>query len=239
MTNKINLLLIDDDIKFCRLISNYLSGFGYEVESVHTGKDGVNAALKSNWQAIVLDVMLPEMNGFEVLQKLREQVSTPVLMLTALGEEADRIVGLELGADDYLAKTSSPRELLARLRSVLRRSARSNEEKTVTADPIIEIAELSIHINSRQAFLKNEELSLTPVEYDLLLVLAQSRGRVRSREDLINEIRDRNYEVFDRSIDVHISALRRKLHDDPRAPRFIRTVRSAGYMLVNLNESNT
>jgi DNA-binding response OmpR family regulator len=231
-----NLLLIDDDAKFCRLISNYLSGFGYDVVAVHTGSEGVQAAMQPQWHAIILDVMLPEVDGFQVLQKLREQTSTPVLMLTALGDEADRIVGLELGADDYLPKTSSPRELLARLRSVLRRSFRSSEEMQNAPSQEIVIGSLRINTAARQASLDEEVLLLTPVEFDLLIVLSQSRGRVKSREELINEIRDRNYDVFDRSIDVHISALRRKLKDDPKNPQYIRTVRSAGYMLVNQAE---
>jgi DNA-binding response OmpR family regulator len=233
LNNKINLLIIDDDAKFCRLISNYLAGFGYDVVAVHTGSDGVQAALQQPWQAIILDVMLPEIDGFQVLQKLREKTNIPVLMLTALGDESDRIVGLELGADDYLPKTSSPRELLARLRSVLRRSSRSNEEMREPKSLEIVIGQLSINPAARQAVLDHEPLALTPVEFDLLMVLAQARGRVKSREELINEIRDRNYVVFDRSIDVHISALRRKLHDDPKNPQFIHTVRAAGYMLAN------
>lgn len=233
MDSKTNLLLIDDDIKFCRLISDYLKGFGFDVQAVHNGKDGVVTACQSDWQAIILDVMIPEVDGFEVLKKLREQAQTsniPVLMLTALGDEADRIVGLELGADDYIPKTSSPRELLARLRSVLRRTSRTSD--TVSPSSEIIVGPLKVVYESRQASLNDEILSLTPVEFDLLHVLVQARGRVKSREELINAIRDRNYDVFDRSIDVHISALRRKLHDDPRSPRFIRTVRSAGYMLV-------
>ena len=122
-TSQTRILLIDDDEKFCRLISEYLSRFGYEVCSVHSGTDGASLAIQDNWHAVILDVMLPGMDGFEVLQKLREQTTMPILMLTALGEETD-IVGLELGADDYVPKTSSPRELLARLRAVLRRSSR-------------------------------------------------------------------------------------------------------------------
>src|SRR5579883_2793833 len=123
MTEKIQILLIDDDAKFCRLISDYLSPFGFELKSVHTGPDGVAAATKEQWQAIILDAMLPGIDGFEVLRRLRPGMTAPVLMLTALGDEADRIVGLELGADDYLPKTASPRELLARLRALLRRAS--------------------------------------------------------------------------------------------------------------------
>ena len=157
-------------------------------------------------------------------------------MLTALGDESDRIVGLELGADYYLPKTSSPRELLARLRSVLRRTARTEKETHNSLPPDLTIGRLSINMGARQVILDRELLALTPVEFDLLTVLAQFCGRVRSREELINEIRDRNYDVFDRSIDVHISALRRKLHDDPKSPQFIHTVRSAGYMLAQQGE---
>jgi DNA-binding response OmpR family regulator len=226
------LLIVDDDEKFCRLISDYLARFGYEVFAVHNGQEGVQTALQSKWHAIILDVMLPGIDGFEVLNKLREQTGVPVLMLTALGEETDRIVGLELGADDYLPKTTSPRELLARLRAVLRRASRPVPEGVDAPMPELIVGPLSINLGARTANLEDEPLPLTPVEFDLLVVLAQARGRVKSREELINEIRDRNYDVFDRSIDVHISALRKKLGDDPKSPRFIRTVRAAGYMLI-------
>lgn len=235
MTNKTRLLLIDDDTKFCRLISEYLSGFGYEVQAVHNGEDGINRALNENWQAVILDVMLPVVDGFAVLKKLRERSGMPVLMLTALGDEADRIVGLELGADDYVPKTSSPRELLARLRALIRRASYpipDGKNVLVESDEVA-IGPLLINSAARYVTLNGEELQLTPVEFDLLLVLSQSKNRVKSREELLNEIRDRNYEVFDRSIDVHISALRKKLGDDPKTPRFIRTVRGAGYMLVS------
>lgn len=228
-SNRIQVLLIDDDTKYCRLITNYLSGFGYEVHAVHHGGEGLQFAQQGEWGAIILDVMLPIIDGFEILRQLRNDTATPILMLTSLGEEADRIVGLELGADDYLAKTASPRELLARLRAILRRG--STLQSHVPQQEII-IGPLCINFGARIAILDEEVLHLTPVEFDLLLVLAQSRGRVKTREDLLNEIRDRNYDVFDRSIDVHISSLRRKMNDDPKQPRFIRTVRSAGYMLT-------
>ncbi len=228
--SQIRLLLIDDDEKYCRLISEYLSRYGYEVFAVHNGQEGVQVAMQESWGAIVLDVMLPGIDGFEVLRKLREKTDIPVLMLTALGEETDRIVGLELGADDYVPKTSSPRELLARLRAVLRRVTRGIPEVRDNMVPEIVIGSLSINLGSRTAVLAEEALQLTPVEFDLLVVLAQSRGRVKSREELINAIRDRNYDVFDRSVDVHVSALRKKLRDDPKNPRFIHTVRAVGYM---------
>jgi DNA-binding response OmpR family regulator len=227
----IRLLLIDDDTKFCRLIGDYLARYGYEVHPVHSGPEGLQLALAQSWSAVVLDVMLPGMDGFEVLRRLREQHDMPVLMLTALGDETERIVGLEIGADDYLPKTSSPRELLARLRAVLRRAIRP-KSGDAPIKPEIVVGPLTINAAARVATLEGERLTLTPVEFELLVVLAQSRGRVKTREELINEIRDRNYEVYDRSVDVHISALRRKLRDDPKSPRFIRTVRAAGYMLI-------
>lgn len=230
--NKIKVLIIDDDIKYCRLVSSYLSSFGYEVNAIHNGPEGVLAAINGLWQAIMLDVMLPNLNGFEVLKKIRERSEIPILMLTALGEESDRIVGLELGADDYLPKTASPRELLARLRALLRRTSRSLSNPSGLSTKELIVGPLSINASTRLASLNSELLSLTPVEFDLLLFLAQSQGRVCSREDMINEIRDRNYDVSDRSIDVHISALRRKLKDNPKNPRFIHTIRTAGYRLT-------
>jgi len=231
--SRIKLLVIDDDRKLCRLIKDYLEPMGYEVVTAHSGPEGLDKALNEAWQAIILDVMLPGMDGFEVLKGIRRQNNVPVLMLTARGDEADRIVGLEIGADDYLPKTFSTRELLARLRAVTRRSSHAETKSKGEMDPEIVIGPLRVNSDSRTAVLGDDPVALTPVEFDLLASLARAKGRVKTREQLLDEIRDRNYEVFDRSIDVHISALRRKLRDDPKAPRFIRTVRSAGYMLMN------
>ncbi len=227
-----NLLLVDDDIKFCRLISDYLHRYGYIVSFAHEGKSALKMMAEGSWDAIILDVMLPQMDGFEILRRIRETSNVPVLMLTALGDETDRIVGLEIGADDYLPKSYSPRELLARLKAVLRRSARTPQDGKDEDEEEIIVGSLTISQVTHTASLKGEALVLTPVEYHLLVVLAQAAGRIKSREQLLNEIRDRNYDVFDRSIDVHISALRKKLGDDPKNPRFIRTVRSVGYMLI-------
>jgi DNA-binding response OmpR family regulator len=226
------LLLIDDDRKLCRLVRDYLAPLGYEVVAAYTGLEGVEAATREPWKAVLLDVMLPGLDGFEVLRRIRRTSDVPVLMLTARGEETDRIVGLELGADDYLPKTFSTRELLARLRAVMRRSSRA-APSAETDDAELVVGILRVNPATRIATVGDQPLALTPVEFDLLASLARARGRVRTREQLLEDVRGRDYEVFDRSIDVHISALRKKLGDDPKAPRFIRTLRSAGYMLVN------
>lgn len=226
------ILVIDDDRKLCRLIKDYLEPLGYSIESVHTGPEGAERAVAESWHAVILDLMLPGCDGFEVLKRIRTHSAVPVLMLTARGDEADRIVGLELGADDYLPKTFSTRELLARLRAVTRRSTQTSAGTQADADEEVVAGDLRINTAARTASLGKSALTLTPVEFDLLLSLTRAQGRVKSREQLLDEIRNRNYEVFDRSIDVHISALRKKLGDDPKEPRFIRTVRSAGYMLI-------
>jgi DNA-binding response OmpR family regulator len=229
-TNAQRLLVIDDDRKLCRLIAGYLTPLGYAVTSVHTGPEGVEKATAETWSAIILDVMMPGMDGFEVLKAIRKTSDVPVLMLTGRGEEADRIVGLEIGADDYLPKTFSTRELLARLRAVTRRSSRTVDKDAALAELVV--GPLRVDPNTRTAAFGDKPLTLTPVEYDLLFALVRAKGRIKTREALIEDIRDRHYDVFDRSIDVHISALRKKMGDDAKNPRFIRTVRAAGYMLV-------
>lgn len=236
-SGRTRLLMIDDDRKLCRLVANYLQPLGFDVTAVHTGTEGVETALRESWHAIILDVMIPGIDGFEVLKRIRLKSQVPVLMMTARGDETDRIVGLEVGADDYLPKTFSTRELLARLRAVLRRSALNGAAGATapgTEAPPTEhvVGPLRVNIDARTALLDDKPLALTPVEFDLLASLARARGRVKSRESLLDEVRERNYDVFDRSIDVHISALRKKLGDDAKQPRFIRTLRSAGYMLT-------
>lgn len=234
---RVAILMIDDDRKLCRLVSDYLTPLGFDVTAEHDGAAGARRATEPGapWQAAILDVMLPGMDGFEVLRRIRRAGELPVLMLTARGDETDRIVGLEVGADDYLPKTFSSRELLARLRAVLRRAPRgASAAKPASAPPVeMVVGPLRVRPEARLALLSDQPLSLTPVEFDLLCALVRAQGRVRTREALLDEIRDRHYDVFDRSIDVHISALRKKLCDDARQPRFIRTLRSAGYMLVD------
>ncbi len=231
--SNIRVLVIDDDRKLCRLIEDYLNPMGYQVHAVHDGAEGLTEALSGRYHVVILDVMMPRMDGFEVLRRLRKDSEIPVLMLTARGEETDRIVGLEIGADDYLPKTFSARELLARLRSVARRSLEFGKTAVPKVQSPVVVGELRVEPSSRTAFMRDEALVLTPIEFDLLAVLAAAAGRVLTRDQLLDSVAGREYEVFDRSIDVHISSIRRKLGDDPRKPRFIKTVRSAGYLFLD------
>ena len=243
-----HVLVIDDDRELCELIRDYLAPLGYETETVHDGPTGAEivADAQPPFDAVILDVMLPGADGFEVLRRIRRHSDVPVLMLTARGEETDRIVGLEMGADDYLPKTFSSRELLARLRAVTRRVATrpspaptgaSTGHSTVRSadreEPEIIVGPLRINPNARVAVLGDSPLRLTALEFNLLESLARARGRVRTREHLIETLGERMYDGLDRSIDVHVWSLRRKLGDDPKNPRFIRTVRAVGYMLIN------
>jgi DNA-binding response OmpR family regulator len=227
---RLQILIVDDDRKLCRLIRDYLQPLGYGVTAAHTGPEGLELALRESFSAVILDVMLPGMNGFDVLRELRAKSPVPVLMLTGRGEAPDRIVGLELGADDYLPKTFSTRELLARLRAVIRRSTLARVQEEPRAPQVV-VGELHLDPEARVAALGDQPLQLTAIEFDLLMSLARAAGRVKTREQLLLEVADRDFDVFDRSIDVHISSLRKKLRDDPKSPRFILTVRSAGYML--------
>jgi two-component system response regulator CpxR len=228
--NNLHILIIDDDVKLCRLVGEYLAPFGFEVTPVHTGPEGISAIGSMDYDAVILDVMLPGIDGFEVLRQIRAISEVPVVMLTALGDEADRIVGLEIGADDYLPKTFSTRELLARLRAVTRRSKTAVRR----SDNVDEISAGDIHLNvaTRSATCDGTPLDLTALEFDLLHCLVRSAGRVLNRDQILDQTAGREYDVFDRSIDVHISSLRRKLGDDFKNPRYIRTLRSVGYMFV-------
>ena len=226
------ILMIDDDEKLCRLVKDYLTPHGFTVEAAHNGFDGLDKLKASEFDVVILDVMLPGMDGFTVLKHIRQISNVPVLMLTALGDEADRIVGLEIGADDYLPKTFSTRELLARLRAVTRRSQMTATQAKSDAEEI-NFQDLYINSATREILQNGNQLTLTALEFDLLFCLARFAGRVLDRDKLLDEIAGRSYDVFDRSIDVHISSLRRKLGDDSKNPRYIKTVRSVGYMLVS------
>lgn len=229
------LLVVDDDRKLAGLIRDYLTPMGYEVELRHNGPDGLAEALASPYEAVILDVMMPGMDGFAVLRELRKKSDVPVLMLTALGDEADRIVGLEVGADDYLPKTFSSRELLARLRAVTRRTrlrAEAGAPRELAAGP------LRLCEETHTVVLDGAPLDLTTLEFAILASLLKSKGRVKSRERLIEEVSERRFDVFDRSIDVHVSSLRKKLGDDAKNPRFIRTIRGIGYSLQEPENPN-
>ena len=231
LSSKLKILIVDDDEKLCQLVADYLEPMGYEVDAAHNGNQGLQMIQLGDYHAVILDVMMPQMDGFEVLKRVRKESDIPVLMLTARGEETDRIVGLEMGADDYLPKTFSSRELLARLRAVTRRYVVSERQAASSAkDKVLKFRNLEIEHSSRTVRLDAKSLKLTPIEYDLLTSLARSAGRVLTRDQLLDAVAGRNYEVFDRSVDVHISSLRRKLGEDPRNPGFIQTVRTAGYM---------
>ena len=209
--------MIDDDRKLTELVGEYLVAMGYAFSAEHSGDAGLKAATAEKWHAIILDVMLPGLDGFEVLRGIRRVSNAPVLMLTGRSDETDRIVGLEVGADDYLPKTFSMRELLARMRAVTRRAANAAPPGD-RLEPEIIIGELCIRPDARLALLGGGALPLRPVEFDLLVALAKAKGRVLSRDLLLEKVRDREYEVFDRSIDMHISTLRKKLGDDPKEP---------------------
>lgn len=225
------VLLIDDDDKWCRQITSYLGRHDLVVTAVLTGREGLELAMTQPWDLVVLDVMLPDVDGFEVLKAIRRVSKLPVLMLTARGDESDRIDGLEIGADEYVPKQFSIREILARIRAVIRRTAESAAPKP--PGDVLTIGELRINLAAYRVFLAGDEIVLAPVEYALLLTLARNLGRAKTRDELFNEISDRSPSLERRAIDVHVSTLRRKLGESLETPRYIRTVRSVGYMLVN------
>jgi two-component system, OmpR family, response regulator len=225
---KLSILFVEDDERLARLTARYLESHGIEVAIAASGDEGLREALRSTPDVVVLDLMLPGIDGMEVCKRLRAQADTPIIMLTAHGAEADKVLGLESGADDYMAKPFSSRELLARIRAQARR-ARGE------AGPAIQsliVGALRIDPLAMNATLGGRELELTTYEFALLRALAERAGRVLSREKLIDLVRGSADEAFDRSIDVHVSHLRQKLGDDSRRPRLLKTVRGMGYMLA-------
>jgi two-component system phosphate regulon response regulator OmpR len=225
------LLLVDDDQELAALLGEYLTREGYAVETVRDGNAGLARAQTAAHALVILDVMLPGRDGFEVLRELRKTSLLPVIMLTAKGEEVDRVLGLELGADDYLSKPFSPRELLARIRAVLRRKTAPSSHPAAGTG-VLRCGTLTVDSDAHTAWLEGDELPLTAIEFALLREFVSAPGRVLTRDFLLDRVRGRSYDLFDRSIDVHISHLRHKLADDPRQPQFIKTVRSVGYMFV-------
>lgn len=224
------ILLIDDDIDLCELLTDYLTREGFAVQLVHEGDVGVTLALAGDFDLVILDVMLPGMNGFEVLRRLRAGSATPVLMLTARGDDVDRIVGLEMGADDYLAKPFNPRELVARIRAVQRRTAASAPDRTPVER--LEVGAVSMNLGERSVSVAGVPVELTSVEYSLLEVLIRHAGQVVGREELSLQALGRDLNAYDRSIDVHVSSLRRKLGALDREGDRIKTVRGLGYFYV-------
>ena len=223
------ILVIDDDTELCELLTDYLGSEGFQVNSVHNGSEGADQAVTEAHDLVVLDVMLPGMNGFDVLRKVREQSKVPVIMLTARGEDIDRIVGLELGADDYLSKPFNPRELVARIRAIARRT-QDSKAPSIDATSEISVGDVTLCTSNRSVKRQNELIELTSVEFSLLHQLLQHAGQVLSREDLVKEVLGRQLSAYDRSIDVHMSALRRKLGHYEGDQERIRTVRGVGYL---------
>jgi len=221
------VLMIEDDAALAGLVGDYLRPLGYDVTPAPTGGEGLRRLSAEAFDAVLLDVMLPDLDGFEVCRRIRNASDVPVVMLTARGQDEDRIVGLELGADDYLPKPFNPRELLARLRAVLRRGRRGSPP----AAPL-RFGRLEIDRDARVVRVDGEERALTGYQFDLLRVLAESAGRVLGREALMERAGRDAGEAFDRSIDVHVSRIRSAIEDDPKRPRRLLTVRGAGYVFA-------
>ncbi len=223
------ILIIDDDVALCELVTEYLEPHGFQIKSVHRGDTGAEAALSGDFAIVVLDVMLPGLNGFEVLRRLRAESKVPVLMLTARGDDVDRIVGLEIGADDYLPKPFNPRELVARIRAILRRSqtAPASEHDQPAA---LSAGDIELDRGTRVVRRNGHVVELTAVEFDLLEKLLRAAGRIITREELSKEVLGRSTSPFDRSIDMHISNLRKKLGHQLGDVERIKTVRGVGYI---------
>lgn len=229
-----HLLIIDDDIELCELLSDYLTPEGFTVQGIHDGEAGATLALSGRYDLVVLDVMLPGLNGFEVLRRIRVASMVPVLMLTARGDDVDRIVGLEMGADDYLPKPFNPRELVARIRAIQRRSVAVPEGFQPAPEPEarLVVGDLELNPVTRTLSRSGERLELTAVEFSLLQILLRYPGRVASRDDLAETVLGRKLELFDRSIDVHVSSLRKKLGRLPDGRERISSARGVGYQYV-------
>ncbi len=224
------LLLVDDDQDLCQLLQEYLSTEGFDVTMAHDGQQALDTTAQKTFDVIILDVMLPIHNGFEVLRRLRDYCETPVLMLTAKGETVDRIVGLEMGADDYLPKPCNPRELVARLRAILRR-LKNEPEKTKDNDHL-ETGELRISLRNRSVKYQEQSLALTGAEFTVLEILTRAAGNVISKESLTEQALGRKLTPYDRSIDVHVSNIRKKLTAIGASKDLIINIRGAGYMLT-------
>ena len=224
----VRVLLVEDDAKLAALTARYLQGHSMAVTCVANGRDGLTEAKTNNYDVVLLDIMLPGMSGIEVCQELRRTRDVPIIMVTARGDEADRVLGLEIGADDYLTKPFSSRELVARIRAIVRRA----RGRLPGQARVVSTAALKVDTASRTARLGERVLDLTTYEFELLRVLVEHAGRVLNREQLLDLAKGSAEAAYERSIDVHISRLRQKLGDDPKRPILLKTVRGVGYMLA-------
>jgi len=230
------VLVIDDDVGLCELVAEYLEPEGYKVEAVHDGEAGVERALSGEHVLAVLDFMLPGINGFEVLRRVRARSRLPIVMLTARGDDLDRIVGLEIGADDYLPKPFNPRELVARINAVLRR-ARPEEREGRETGGRLTVGDIELETGTRVVRRAGQMVELTVVEYDLLYALLRSAGLIVTREELAKDVLGRSLSPFDRSIDMHVSHLRKKLGHRVGGVERIKTIRGVGYIYAAANEA--
>ena len=228
------LLAIDEDVDHCELLRTYLEPEHFQLECSHRGEEGLERVLSQDFDLVILDVMLPGINGFEVLRRLRAQSSIPVLMLTARGDEVDRIVGLEIGADDYLPKPFNPRELVARIHAILRRSRyEADQHVSRRYSGVLIVGDVRLNSGTRAVYLGDSPVELTAVEFDLLELMLRSAGRVLSREVLTAKVLDRKLSPLDRSIDNHVSQLRKKLGARCEGFERIKTIRGVGYLYSN------
>src|SRR6185503_11108719 len=224
------ILLIEDDTRLAEMVRDYLGEAGFRVTRAADGAAGLSLHSREPFDAIVLDLMLPDMDGLKVCSQIRARASTPILMLTARGDAMDRVVGLEMGADDYLPKPFEPRELLARLKAILRRSKADRKSE------VLRFGRLEVDRDAREVRLDGEARPLTSYQFDVLLVLAEHAGRVMSRDVLMDLLKAQPLEAFDRSIDVHISRIRAAIEDDAKKPRRVITVRGAGYVFAKAQD---
>jgi two-component system, OmpR family, phosphate regulon response regulator OmpR len=220
------ILIIDDDERLTEMLSVYLRSRGFEVDCRADARGGISALEGGKIDAVILDVMLPDMDGFEVCRRVRAKSEVPILMLTARGDATDRVVGLEIGADDYLPKPFDPRELLARLGAVLRRTRRTS----IPPAAPLRFGRLTIDKQARAVLVDGRSRELTGRQYDMLLLLAERAGRVQTREQIMEALGGEGWDSVDRSIDVHVSRIRNAIEDDPKHPQFVRTIRGAGYL---------
>jgi two-component system, OmpR family, phosphate regulon response regulator OmpR len=224
------ILLVEDDPRLAEMVESYLGGAGFRVTVAPRGAAAITLHERESFDVLILDLMLPDMDGLEVCRRIRARVETPILMLTARGEAMDRVVGLELGADDYLPKPFEPRELLARLKAILRRV---RGERTAE---VLRFGRLEIDVDARQVHLDGQPRALTGYQFALLLALARHAGRVLSRDTIMDLVKQEPLEAFDRSIDVHVSRIRAAIEDDPKRPRRVITVRGAGYVFAKAQD---